>query len=304
MSLKKYFDKLYLNDRWTIGFILQDSLSLIDEKNSSPKIHWIEHHYKDRFFADPFILEVEKDGCIRVLVEEMIWTKAKGTIVELLISTDFKIIDRKVLLEEQVHLSYPFILRKEQEVYVYPESCRNNTLSEYKYDGQKLNFCRVVIDKPLCDSTFLEENGRLWCFCTEYGDCQDKSLCLYYKDGIEGSFHACGNNPVKNDLSSSRPGGDFIKSHTGDTYRIAQDSSCSYGWGIAVLKVKCLEINNYDEEFVFGIYPDLNGVCPKGIHTFNSYKGVTVVDGIRTSKFSPLRKLVFVWKNILKKYEK
>ena len=52
---------------WDIGFIeegLADTLT-----NHNPKIHWVKKQFKDRWFADPFILDVT-DSDIIVLAEE------------------------------------------------------------------------------------------------------------------------------------------------------------------------------------------------------------------------------------------
>ncbi|MDO4790787.1 MAG: hypothetical protein Q3998_07490, partial [Porphyromonas sp.] len=175
------FSKLYLRDRWTIGFIESDVAAIIEKRISSPQIHWLQHSYTDRFWADPFILDLEKDGSIRVLAEEMIWTKAKGTIVELLISPDYQLLDRWEILEEDVHLSYPFIERVAGEVYVYPESSHKGHLMKYRLCNHKLVEVGVELALPICDATKVVSNGYEWWFGTLLGKGKDRDLLVFYR---------------------------------------------------------------------------------------------------------------------------
>lgn len=42
---------------WNIGFCYYTPEKLMDKKEL-PNIQWMRHPYKDRFFADPFILKI------------------------------------------------------------------------------------------------------------------------------------------------------------------------------------------------------------------------------------------------------
>lgn len=297
------FSKLFLRDRWTIGFIESDIQTLIKNKDTSPKIHWLRHNYTDRFWADPFILEVEENGDIRVLVEEMIWTKAKGTIVELLISSDYELIDRWELLEEDVHLSYPFIEREGNQIFVYPESSRAGKLIKYRLCNHRLLKVDVELSLPICDATKVRINNKEWWFGTLYGKNQDKELCAFYKKiGGDEDYIAHIGNPLIRNISSSRPAGSFVECD-GKYYRCAQDSSRTYGGVISIMEVDVCNTGEYRECLSFQLTPDPNGECPNGIHTINGYKGRIVVDGIRAFKFAPITKLIFIIKNLMRFYE-
>jgi len=302
MNLRKYWDKLYISDRWTIGFIEESAESLVERKECHPYIHWIENNYKDRFFADPFILNIDKDGVITVLVEELIYTKAIGSIVELKISPQYKIISRKNILSLRTHLSYPFIVKRDNGIFVYPENCENNSFSEYQYINGKLFFVREILNLPLCDSTFLFSfNSYNWLFTTFKGKTQDSELLVYFshEDGKKYISHPA--NPVVNNAKTARPGGNFIFLGTGKIVRVAQDCYSSYGGGLSFMEIKKISPTEYKEVLLFNIYPDENGECPNGLHTFNGYQDIVVVDGIRKRKFCPLKKVVFVIRNILRR---
>ena len=226
MNLRKYWDKLYISDRWTIGFIEESAESLVERKECHPYIHWIENNYKDRFFADPFILNIDKDGVITVLVEELIYTKSIGIIVELKISPQYKIISLKNFFSLRTHISYPFIVKRDNGIFVYPENCENNSFSEYQYINGKLFFVREILNLPLCDSTFLFSfNSYNWLFTTFKGKTQDSELLVYFshEDGKKYISHPA--NPVVNNAKTARPGGNFIFLGTGKIVRVAQDLS-------------------------------------------------------------------------------
>ena len=60
---------------WNIGFCEYTPEMLIKNR-ALPTIQWMKHPYKDRFFADPFILKVT-DMEIVVLAEEYVFDNAK-----------------------------------------------------------------------------------------------------------------------------------------------------------------------------------------------------------------------------------
>lgn len=78
--LRKFLNK-YIYDDWNIAIAdLADDLSPIN-------IKWMKHGYKDRWFADPFILEEKEDAYI-VLAEECMHENQKGRLVCLTIKKE------------------------------------------------------------------------------------------------------------------------------------------------------------------------------------------------------------------------
>ena len=74
-----------LNISWNIGFLNIDK----DFVNKSTwDIRWMKHNYKDRWFADPFILKVTNDEII-VLVEEFYDPIHRGRISKLTIDKQY-----------------------------------------------------------------------------------------------------------------------------------------------------------------------------------------------------------------------
>ena len=52
---------------WNIGFILKSPEEIL--QSDKLDVHWMKHKYKDRWFADPFILSVTESEIV-LLVEE------------------------------------------------------------------------------------------------------------------------------------------------------------------------------------------------------------------------------------------
>ena len=98
----KLLDKLKVV-AWNIGFIEKSIDAVILDENNP--IVWMQHKYKDRFFADPFLLSID-DNKIIVLAEEYCFWEGKGKIVKLIIDKNSqRMIEREVLIETQYHMS-------------------------------------------------------------------------------------------------------------------------------------------------------------------------------------------------------
>lgn len=122
------------SDRWCIGFITDDVADVV--KAERLDIHWMKHGYKDRWFADPYLLEVT-DTRIVLLVEEFCYKLRKGRIARLVVSRpSYELEDMKIVLELPTHLSFPVIYEKGGEVYVMPENSKSGGISLYRYNAE------------------------------------------------------------------------------------------------------------------------------------------------------------------------
>ena len=61
-SITQLFAKLIYSQFWNIGFTPDKPETVIQNKGVS-KINWMKHPYKDRWFADPFVVK-EDEVCI------------------------------------------------------------------------------------------------------------------------------------------------------------------------------------------------------------------------------------------------
>ena len=74
---------------WNIGFIEKEIGDFISNQDTF-SIIWMKHKYSDRFFADPFLLDID-DKFLYVLAEEYIFAEGKGRIALLSIDIENKV---------------------------------------------------------------------------------------------------------------------------------------------------------------------------------------------------------------------
>ena len=237
----------------------------------------MNHPYRDRWFADPFILDVT-DNEIWVLVEEWYDPIQRGRISKLIIDKQtYKLKDILVLLELDSHLSFPAIRRAQDGIYVYPENSATGKLSEYKYipKTEKMEFSSIIANDPLTDAIQTDIFGEKLLFSTRLPDANGKDLYIYQYSEKTKTFKEVSQYHYNENLS--RSAGDFFK-YGEKIYRPSQVCIKSYGDAVSIQKVEYNNGHFHEKEVrrIYSPHPDLD----LGFHTFNTYKGVIVVDGV------------------------
>jgi len=264
----KSIRKLLSRSIWNIGFI---DIKGTNDLFRSWDIHQLKHNEK-RWFADPFILEVTDDE-IFVLVEEMDYNRDKGRIACLRVNrATYELKEYKILLELKTHLSFPAIIRVGDEILVYPENSESGHLSLYKYDfkNNKLVEIKELVDQPLTDAIYYN-NGRGEYILSSKQPDPNGNILHVYKKGVNGVFDLI--QSISFNDNTARNAGDIF-SLNGSLIRPAQNCNGYYGVGIVFQ-----ETSIDSKGFCFNEIGRVN--VPKGyngMHTFNTYKGVTVID--------------------------
>lgn len=285
--MKNYIKSLYHRGHYNIGFMDLSSAGLI-EREELPKINWLKHNYKDRFFADPFILDATESR-IYCLVEELIYGST-GKIALLEIDRDsYRLIDRKIILDLDTHLSYPAIFTLGGKTYVYPENGQSGTLKSYLWnpEDKSLSLHKILANDDLIDSTITEYKKEYYLIGTRIScDCL-KNAYLYKSSDIDGPYTPISPDPVISDPVTARPGGAFFR--VGDTYyRPAQDCGKEYGVALHIMKINSFE--PYREEKMFTITPR-SFKYRLGLHTLNfHHDNLAVIDsrGYRHPYLGPI----------------
>lgn len=293
------FNKLYYNT-WNIGFVERSIEDIVLSKDTVVNVHWVKHNYKDRFFADPFILSVD-ENVIKVLVEDFPYYDKKGIISLLIINRrDYTLIDRVEILRQPFHMSYPFIQRnKKGEIWVAPEASMSGNLYRYSINAEsyKLENQTVLLPEPVLDSTIIEFDNRYWLFCTKRGNDSNEKLYIYYSQQPEGPWIAHKKNPVLSNAAMARPAGYLIKINA-ELYRVIQKCDKHYGEAINISKIEKLTDVDFKETFIKELRAQ---VCDysQSFHTINGFGNICVVDGVKRT-FSPLRRIIYEIQNKLK----
>ena len=267
--------RLFYNQNWNIGFceLTQDEF-IRNQKLAT--IQWMKHPYRDRWFADPYLLKIT-DTNIIVLVEECNIESPKGIICELLVDRITKRLkERHVLLELETHLSYPVIVRQGDKVYVYPENGASGKLNIYEYDGinHRLVNPVCILDEAVADANIVKKDNLYYMSATKYPQTQADSY-LYVSDSLFGPFKQVCDKPFQKGKGYSRQGGDWLVN--GDCfYRPVQDCRVRYGSSLNIMVAKISE-SEIKEEPLFNINPCCTQYS-EGLHTINFFDGVCVID--------------------------
>lgn len=271
--------KFFSTKKYEVGFFEGniDQLSFSD-------ICWLDSSdYKDGWFADPFILSVDNDK-VELLVEEYSYDKCIGRISKLIIERRNKLYLLKSilpLLQLETHLSFPYIIRDEESVYICPENFQSGGVSLYMLSDLENNLVLPIriINEPLVDTQIFFYGDYYYAMGvkTITGQMNEtKVVNVYRSKKLTGPYEFI--NSINNDKCEERGAG-MVFSVDQNIIRPAQ--CCEGGYGLGVIFYK-LTINNNDiqEEEICRLYPDHNQKRGLSLHTFNSYGELSVVDGL------------------------
>ena len=261
--------------RYNIGFVEENVDEVINGKPIT--VNWLKHSYKDRWFADPFILDVTDDEFV-VLVEEWNDRIQRGRISKLIVDRNtYELKSLKVMIDEGFHMSFPAITRKPDGIYIQPECGATHRLVEYKYNEEQDLFEKknVISDLPLTDSVRNTLFNEDLMFSTKLPDANGKELGIYYWNKSQSRYQIKDYYHFQENLS--RMAGNFFACN-GNIYRPAQVCIESYGDAVSIQEVT---YNNEKWNFrelrrIYSPHPDMD----LGFHTFNEYNGFIVVDAV------------------------
>ena len=272
MSLRNKLISYCIIQRWTLGFTEQSLQEIIEGKPLD--IHYIRHGYKDRWFADPFILDYDNEY-IYVLVEEYLDSTKLGRISKLKIDRNtYQLLDITPILELDSHLSFPAIIRKEGKIYIYPENAAGLGLALYEYNikDEKCTLVKTISEAPLADAIITDVFGEILMFSTKMPTHNGNVLTVQRFEDDKPIFE----QDVLLPSNIARNAGDWFKCGN-KIYRPAQDCNGGIYGGAIVLQ----RVNKNNKKYAF---EDIRRIesCHKeyttGCHTFNHYKGLTVID--------------------------
>jgi hypothetical protein len=283
--------KLFNLNVWNIGFVDKPVAYFMENDYDIPDVKWLKHPYKDRFFADPFLLSVSDDK-IEVLVEEFLFSQKIGKISKLIIDKDYNLVEKKIVDEQSFHQSYPFVIKSDNQTIVVPEASKSGGLYKYQYDFEMNTLIKpeLLVSEPLLDSTLLFYNSYWWLFAHKRGREEKNNLYLFYAKSLNDTFRPHNGNPVKLGDPFSRPAGNIVLLKN-QLYRVTQVCENSYGEAVRIFRIETLNPNEFEEIFIKEIRLN-DQVYNKGFHTLNGMNNLTVVDGLQC-RFTPFRRLSY-----------
>ena len=239
------------------------------------------------FQADPFI--VFKNEKYYVFYEELKFVDYHGYLraAELDIENG-KLINDKIILKLDYHLSYPNVFEENNTFYMIPESGDSHSVdlfecTDFPYVWQKKQ--TLIENIQAVDSTLLktadgsplkDTDGSWYLFTTEIleGASSDDELSIYKSDDLfTQPFTKLYDQPVINDVKNARMAGHFIQ-RDGEIIRVSQNCGKRYGHQANLNKVVQIE-GGYKEELIETIKPSQGAL---GFHTYNQAHEIIVGD--------------------------
>jgi hypothetical protein len=235
----------------------------------------------DRFWADPFIWI--HDNRPYLFIEELLYSTDRGRIVCLTLDEEMNILSNQVVLERPYHLSYPFLLEHEGQLYMIPETGQNNGVELYRcthFPDQWVFEKTLIKNVYAVDATLIQSGGKWWLFANvkkgEDSSTWD-SLNLYYSDDpLSDQWTEHPLNPIVKDIQTARPAGRIFLEN-GYLIRPSQDCSVRYGYATNFNRIITLSETDYAETCEHTFNPPQKGMI-FATHTFNQAGNLTAID--------------------------
>ena len=304
--LKKYKHwerEVYRRKAWNIGFLDYAGEKTLREPF---KIAWLDWRGYDKgWFADPFILSADGNR-VEVLVEEMMLDKPpekifqigrrrevvrrRGRISRLEIERENgKYVLRRVVpvIEDKYHYSFPAIYRVDGKIFIHPENGESGVSPLFEYDAATGTAVRAgtLCDAPIVDGVIFEGfGGEPLLFATrvdkpEKNECENVLDVYRSKTGaFLGPYEPEPFAEIAFPDFSARGGGYFLRLDGGRVIRVAQDCNRKYGAGIVFYEMK-RENGKFSFKEIARHFADLSSIWHVGLHTFNTFGNLAVVDG-------------------------
>jgi hypothetical protein len=229
----------------------------------------------DSYFADPFIFQL--NSIKYVFCEKYLKISKKGVIVVFQVSEENKLIDLGVALEEDFHLSFPFIFEFKKNIYMVPESKSAEKVFLYKNITwpDKWQQISVILEGSKAVDSVVFRHDEIWWLLTTFdgaGTSMSQSeLHVYFSPELEsGNWEKHPKNPVIIDSYKGRNAGFFM-----DRKRLIRCSQSmqdyQYGRKLNFHEITKLTIFEYLETDL-----DLGNFSYS--HSYDTKYGISVID--------------------------
>ena len=236
------------------------------------------------FRADPFLFA--ENGELFVFYEAYSArdTKAHIAVARLV---DDRLEPIGIALEAAHHLSYPFVFRDGDQIFMIPETNHAKRLEVWRATdfplGWELHTTALEGQSP-ADSALIRFSGRWWLFTnlSDFHAYEDhcSELYLFEVDGPDLNWmKPHDNNPVVVGSTEARNGGRPFE-HGGRLYRPSQRNDHGiYGYGLNIMEVEELDLTTYRERCIRSINPDFApGII--ACHHMDAASGRFIIDAM------------------------
>lgn len=287
---------------YNVGLVTKGIDAVMNEGINKGDIIWLKHKYKDRYFADPFLLDSD-DEFYYIICEEFMFFELKGKITVLTVDKKtFELKERKVVIEEPTHLSFPYC--KYGEYVIIPESSKSHKCIQYTLDKKNLAVTdrKEIADVGLIDQAIVEDVEGSWMYAGELKN-SSSDLYVFKKNHGDDAYKTVSDIPVLSDGKYARGAGDFF-TWKGKLYRPVQDCEGRYGKQTRIMEMLKVGKDGYEAKEHIALNSFQNPPYDLTMHTFNVYDECIIVDGSNDFMKFPAKILYrycrFLFKNRLR----
>lgn len=230
---------------------------------------------RGHYYADPF--PITRDGKNYIFVEDYCFKSKKGCISAIQLSADNRAIKKCYprIINEDFHLSFPYIFRYNCDYYMVPESNEAKQIRLYKALDfpSRWQLHRVLMSNISAADSVLIYKDATWFLLTNIcsADLSDynSELHIFFADSLDSPIWQpiTSGNPVLCNSLRARNGGCFF--YANSYYRVNQiHQQAHYGYAFSVNKILMLSRDSYKEETIQTIFPS-SILSSTSTHTFN-----------------------------------
>jgi hypothetical protein len=239
-------------EQWTIGIYRgKTPFSFDSPLNRLNPVLKAEHvtDVSARFVADPFLI---KEGKTWYLFFEVYNNETQHGDLAVATSNNSWIWHYKqIVLDEPFHLSYPYVVKWEDDYYLIPESFETNSIRLYKADNfpTKWSFVTTLVEgKDFVDNSIAYFNNKWWMFASTTSN---DTLYLYFADDLSSPWIEHPSSPiVEGNKHIARPSGRVLE-YEGSLYRYTMDVNPSFGTHqILAFEITDITPTSYSEKLV------------------------------------------------------
>jgi hypothetical protein len=265
-------------ETWNIG-VVDEPITVFLQTHARPRVRWLPAPSRGRFLADPF--GVVKNEVFYILCEEYDHRLGTGRIVSIESSADRPPSEPRLAIQSSIHMSHPYLIEHQGEIYCVPETYEARKIELYKakkFPSEWEKVSTLVDNFAGVDPTPFHYDDHWWLTCCDHDTGQFDRLFVWHAPDLFGEWLPHGANPVKLDISSSRPAGTpFVFEDC--LYRPAQDCSHTYGGRVVLNRVTNLTATEFKEETEIAVEPFADSNYAYGLHTLSAAGSVTLLDG-------------------------
>jgi hypothetical protein len=197
------------------------------------------------FVADPFV--IVDNSTYHMFFEVWNSTTGHGDIALATSSDGWRWDYEQVVIDEPFHLSYPYVFRWEDDIYLIPESGDDRSVRLYRaasFPREWALQATLLWGYHFTDPSIFRHDDRWWLFTSFV---ESDVLRLYHADHLEGPWAEHPSSPiVREDPNIARPGGRILQLDD-RIFRFAQDDYPNYGNQLRAFEITVLTPSTYEE---------------------------------------------------------